>query len=129
MKTLIMGAYGQVGIELIRALSSRIGAHNIVCSDIREPPSHLKVPIHETVNSIDPQAVDAVIKKHQIQVVYCLPALLSATGEINPMVTEQINMRSLYNCLEAAKRKEITRMFWPSSIAAFGPDTPKKTPQ
>ena len=55
--------------------------------------------------------------------------MLSASGEVNPMLTEEINMKSLYNCLEACKKFKVDKLFWPSSIAAFGSDTPKNTPQ
>lgn len=129
MKTLILGAYGQVGQELIMALSKRIGMGNIVCADLKEAPSNLGVQIHETVDATDEKRVESIIRNHNVKQIYCLTALLSATGEVNPMVTEHINMKSLFNCLEAARKFSIDRMFWPSSIAAFGDDTPKITPQ
>lgn len=129
MKVLILGAYGQVGQELFMALSRRIGASNIVCADIKEPPQNLGVEIHEKVNAVSQEDVENVIQKHNVKQIYCLTALLSATGEVNPMLTEQINMKALFNCLEASRKFHLDRMFWPSSIAAFGLDTPKNTPQ
>lgn len=103
MKILILGAYGQVGTELIAALAKRVGINNIVCSDLKEPPKGLGVKIHETVNALDKQRIEEVVLKHNVKQIYCLTALLSATGELNPMVTENINMKSLFNCLEAAR--------------------------
>ena len=129
MKVLLAGAYGQVGQELIRALSLRTPLKNIVCADLRGPPSSLKVEVHETLNVLDRQQLYSLIEKHKIDEVYCLAALLSATGEKDPLKTEQINMTALFNCLEAAREGKIKKIFWPSSIAAFGNNTPKRTPQ
>jgi nucleoside-diphosphate-sugar epimerase len=103
MKILLAGAYGQVGQELIRALSARTGLSNIICADLREPPAHLRVAVHETLNVLDRKQLYQIIEKHQVKQVYCLAALLSATGEKDPLATEQINMASLFNCLEAAR--------------------------
>lgn len=80
MKVLLAGAYGQVGQELIRALSARIGSNNVICADLREPPSNVKVNIHETLNILQKNQLTAVCEKHKITEVYCLAALLSATG-------------------------------------------------
>ncbi len=128
-KILLNGAYGQVGQELIRALSKRIGMQNIVCSDLKEPPSHLGVVHHEHLNALDKPAIEHVIEKYNIDEVYSLAALLSATGEIDPLKTEKINMTGLFNVLELAKEGKIKKLFWPSSIAALGSNTPKKSPQ
>lgn len=81
------------------------------------------------MNSVDTKAVQDVIQQYKVNEVYCLSALLSASGEVNPLNTEQINMKTLYNCLEACRKFKVDKLFWPSSIAAFGPDTPKDTPQ
>lgn len=129
MKILLAGAYGQVGQELIRALSKRYALSNIICADVREPPSNVKVEVHEHLNVLDRTDLEKIIKKHQVKQVYCLAALLSATGEKDPLKTEQINMNSLFNCLELARQGKFERLFWPSSIAAFGSNTPKRTPQ
>jgi threonine 3-dehydrogenase len=87
MKVLLLGAYGQVGQELIKALSARIGMSNLVCADIRPAPSHLKVENHVTLNSMDTAALDKTIENYKIDEIYCLTALLSATGETNPLFT------------------------------------------
>ncbi len=129
MRILVLGAYGQVGQELMRVLPVKYGLDNIVCSDLVEPPKNLQVKHHVTLNALDQTGVENTIRKYNISQIYCLPALLSATGELNPMKTENINMKSLFITLEAAKKFSLDRVFWPSSIAAFGPDTPKVTPQ
>ncbi len=85
--------------------------------------------VHETLNVLDRSQLYQLIEKHQVKQVYCLAALLSATGEKDPLLTEKINMSALFNCLEAAREGKIERLFWPSSIAAFGSNTPKRTPQ
>lgn len=103
MKVLLAGAYGQVGQELIRALSARTALSNIICADLRGPPANVKVAVHEQLDVLDRQQLDRIIEKHQVTHVYCLAALLSATGEKDPLRTEQINMTALFNCLEAAR--------------------------
>jgi nucleoside-diphosphate-sugar epimerase len=70
-----------------------------------------------------------LLGKYQITDVYCLTALLSASGEVNPRRTDELNMGALFNCLEAARNNKIKKLFWPSSIAAFGSNCPKNTPQ
>lgn len=87
MRVALVGAYGQVGQELIRALSKKIGAENLICCDINNPPSHLDIKNHVTLNAVDSQAIDEVVKKYQINQIYCLSALLSASGEVNPLKT------------------------------------------
>ena len=129
MKILLAGAYGQVGQELIRALSQRVPLSSIVCADLREPPSNVKVQVHETLDVLSRKQLYDLIDKHKINQVYCLAALLSATGEKDPLKTQQINMSALFNCLQAAREGKIQKLFWPSSIAAFGNNTPKRTPQ
>ena len=80
MKVLLAGAYGQVGQELIRALSIKIGPENIVCADLRAPPANVKVRIHEQLDILNKDQLYSIIKKHNITDLYCLAALLSATG-------------------------------------------------
>jgi nucleoside-diphosphate-sugar epimerase len=89
----------------------------------------VKVEVHETLDVLSKKQLYELIDKHKINQVYCLAALLSATGEKDPLKTEQINMTALFNCLEAAREGKIQKLFWPSSIAAFGNNTPKRTPQ
>lgn len=79
-RILISGAYGQVGQELIRELSKRVGMEKIVCTDVRPPPEHLGVVHHEHLNALDKPAIEQLVKKYDVGEVYCLAALLSATG-------------------------------------------------
>jgi nucleoside-diphosphate-sugar epimerase len=74
---------------------------------------------------LDGERLNVLLEKYAITDVYCLTALLSATGELNPIRTEKLNMGALFNCLEAAKQNRFKKLFWPSSIAAFGENCPK----
>ena len=75
----------------------------IVCSDLRLPPEHLGVKHHEHLDALDKSAIEQLVTKYDVGEVYCLAALLSATGEINPLKTEKINMTALFNVLELAR--------------------------
>ena len=128
-KVLIIGAAGQIGIELAAALSNIYGAENVVVSDLK-PISALPKNPFEKLDILDKNALFDIIKKHQIKQVYLLAALLSATGEQNPAFAWKLNMDGLFNVLDLAKEKHIHKVYWPSSIAVFGPTTPRiKTPQ
>lgn len=130
-KILITGAAGQIGSELTRALRARFGDANVVVSDIFKPAGGLadSGPF-ELLDVTDAKALDALLGKHQIDTVYHLAALLSATGEKNPQKAWHVNMAGLYNVLEAARARNLVRVFSPSSIAVFGPTTPREmTPQ
>ena len=127
-KILIIGSNGQIGTELLQTLRSKHGNENIIASDIREP----KEPDHyfEQLDVMDKEKLKSIIKKYQIKEVYLLAALLSATAEKNPEFAWELNMESLFNVLNLAKDKVIDKIFWPSSIAVFGPTTPREnTPQ
>lgn len=87
MRVALVGAYGQVGQELIRVLTNKIGADNIICCDLNNPPSHLDIKNHVTLNAVDSKAIDDVVQKYKINQIYCLSALLSASGEVNPLKT------------------------------------------
>lgn len=130
-KTLIIGASGQIGIELTLALRAKYGNDAIIASDIRKPndPIFEEGPF-EVLNVLDKPSLEAVIEKHNISYVYQLAALLSATSEKNPEKAWDLNMNGLFHILDIAKAGKIQRVFWPSSIAAFGPNTPAdNTPQ
>ncbi len=130
-KTLIIGASGQIGIELTLALRELKGKENIIASDIRpaEAPE-LKDGLFEVLNVLDKNELSAVITKHEVTEVYLLAALLSATSEKKPELAWDLNMNGLFNVLNLAKEKKLQKVFWPSSIAVFGPNTPKQnTPQ
>jgi nucleoside-diphosphate-sugar epimerase len=129
--TLIIGASGQIGIELTMALRKKRGNQLVIASDIRPTTdSDLLDGPYEILDVLDKLALEAVIEKHNVGEVYLLAALLSATAEKNPEFAWRLNMEGLFNVLELAKAKKITKVFWPSSIAVFGPSTPRNnTPQ
>lgn len=128
-KILIIGAGGQIGVELAENLSKMYGSSNVVASDIKESPALANNPF-EKLDALDGKALFEIVKKHQITQVYHLAALLSATGEQNPMFAWKLNMESLFHVLDLAKEKHIQQVYWPSSIAVFGPTTPSEnTPQ
>nr|5Z75_A Chain A, Artificial L-threonine 3-dehydrogenase [synthetic construct]5Z75_B Chain B, Artificial L-threonine 3-dehydrogenase [synthetic construct]5Z75_C Chain C, Artificial L-threonine 3-dehydrogenase [synthetic construct]5Z75_D Chain D, Artificial L-threonine 3-dehydrogenase [synthetic construct] len=128
MKILVIGACGQIGTELTVALREIYGNENVVASDIREPNEE-SGPF-EKLDVMDKERLEEIVEKHKITQVYHLAAILSATGEKNPLFAWDLNMNSLLNVLELAREGKIDKIFWPSSIAVFGPTTPKEnTPQ
>ncbi len=129
MKILIIGANGQIGTELAQALALRHGQANIISSDLA-PQGRLPELTHEMLDVTDAAALARVVKRHGIRQIYHLAAALSATGEQHPMWAWDLNMKGLLNVLELARVAKLERVFWPSSIAAFGPSTPAlDTPQ
>ena len=128
-KILIIGANGQIGTELAEALLQRHGRQAVITSDLA---SFGRVPgvAHESLDVTDAGALTAVVERHGITQVYHLAAALSARGEKHPMWAWDLNMKGLLNVLEIARSHKLQRVFWPSSIAAFGPSTPRDgTPQ
>ena len=130
-KTLVIGASGQLGIELIIGLQERFGIESVIASDIkRGGDKQANKSEFILLDATDGDALRKVLKEHEINNVYHLVAMLSAKGEANPVAAWDLNMKSLLNVLECAKDGLIEKVFWPSSIAVFGPDAPKdKTPQ
>jgi len=129
-KILITGACGQLGSELTLELRNRLSNDSVVASDIREPQGELANGPFEKVDVMDKKAMQSVIKKHNITQIYHLAAILSAKGESNPGFAWHLNMESLSNVLELSKELSLDKIYWPSSIAVFGPNTPKnETPQ
>ncbi|MES2560215.1 MAG: NAD-dependent epimerase/dehydratase family protein [Bacteroidota bacterium] len=125
---LIMGANGQIGLELAENLRGIYGENNVIAADIKE----LKNPmgIYEQLDVMDKDRMYEVIKKYKVTQVYLLAALLSATAEQKPKSAWNLNMEGLFNVLDAAKEGIIKKVYWPSSIAVFGPTTPmENTPQ
>ena len=123
-----MGANGQIGLELAENLRGIYGENNVVSADIKE----LKNPmgIYEQLDVMDKDRMYEVIKKYNVTQVYLLAALLSATAEQKPKSAWNLNMEGLFNVLDAAKEGIIKKVYWPSSIAVFGPTTPmENTPQ
>ncbi|MEO5788911.1 MAG: NAD-dependent epimerase/dehydratase family protein [Gelidibacter sp.] len=130
-KILIIGAGGQIGSELTLKLRSIHGDENVIASDINYNNLDLvNSGIFEIVDAQDYGSILLCVEKHQIDTVYLMAAMLSATGEKYPMKAWDLNMNSLFHVLNLAKAKFISKVFWPSSIAVFGPTTPKdNTPQ
>lgn len=127
---LITGALGQIGSELAEKLKTIYGKENVIISDIRDPKDVDYDGIYEVIDVLDSNRIKEVIAKHNVKTVYHLAALLSGTAEKNPMFGWKLNMDTLLTFLELAKDKVIDKIFWPSSIGVFGPDTPKdNTPQ
>jgi nucleoside-diphosphate-sugar epimerase len=128
---LIIGACGQIGTELTLKLREINGENSVIASDIREGSKELmKSGPFEFVNATDYNSIFKIIEKHHINEVYLMAAMLSATGEKFPAKAWELNMNSLLNVLNLAKDGYIKKLFWPSSIAVFGPTTPKEnTPQ
>ncbi len=128
-KILIIGAGGQIGLELTAELSKLYGHQNVVPSDLKAPAVKTENPF-EVLDALDGKALYDIVKKHGITHVYHLAAMLSATGEKNPMFAWKLNMESLFHVLDLGKEKHIKQIYWPSSIAVFGPTTPREnTPQ
>jgi len=128
-KILIIGANGQIGTELAQELALRHGNANVITSDLA-PEGRVPALAHEMLDVTDAAALAAVVKRHAITQIYHLAAALSATGEKHPMWAWDLNMKGLLNVLELARTQKLDRIFWPSSIAAFGPSTPTlDTPQ
>ena len=128
---LIIGATGQIGTELTLALRAKYGNSAVIASDIKmnEDPIFTEGPF-EILSVLDRPRLEEVIEKHNIRQVYQLAALLSATSEKYPEKAWDLNMNGLFHILEIAKAGKLDRVFWPSSIAAFGPNTPAdNTPQ
>jgi nucleoside-diphosphate-sugar epimerase len=128
-KILIIGAGGQIGIELTEALSKLYGPSNVIASDVKNSEAFKNNPF-EKFDVLSKDELFNVVKKHGVKQVYLLAALLSATGEQNPSFAWKLNMEGLFNVLNLAKEKHISKIYWPSSIAVFGPTTPRQnTPQ
>lgn len=129
-KILVTGAGGQLGTELTEALMARFGTAAVVASDINEKAKERFECEFEVLNVLEKDRMEAIIDAHKITQVYHLAAILSAAGEKNPLFTWDLNMKSLLNVLELAKDKNLNKVYWPSSIAVFGPNTPMdNTPQ
>ena len=126
-KILVTGSVGQIGSELVLELRKKHGNENVIATGHRtEPPKELLDGPFEIVDATDKEALKNLIERYNIKEVYHLVGILSAVGEKNPDLAWEVNMESLKNVLDLAKDLKLKRIFWPSSIAAFGPDTPKE---
>jgi len=130
-KILIIGAGGQIGSELTAALRANYGVENVITSDINDNNKEMvNSGPFEVIDARKYDAIRASVEKHNIDTVYLMAALLSATGEKYPLKAWNLNTESLFHVLNLAKEGIIKQIFWPSSIAVFGLSTPKiNTPQ
>lgn len=130
-KILIIGACGQIGSELTLKLREIYGTDNVIASDIRKGEQDVfKTGPFEIVDAMNYEQIESLIDKYKVDEVYLMAALLSATAEKKPAFAWDLNMNSLFHVLNLAKEGKIKKIFWPSSIAVFGPTTPKQnTPQ
>ncbi len=127
---LVIGSNGQIGSELVEKLSEIYGVNRVIASDLKVPEITYHEGPFETIDVLNKIQLFEIVKRHQVTQIYLLAALLSATAEKNPLFAWQLNMEGLFNVLDLAKEKHIQRVYWPSSIAAFGPNTPNvNTPQ
>ena len=125
-KILVIGASGQIGVELTLALRKIYGNNNVVASDLREenPLLHGTGP-YVSMDVMNKEMLHVQIIRQNITQIYLLAAILSATGEKNPNLAWNLNMQGLLNVLDIAREEKIQKVYWPSSIAVFGPTSPK----
>jgi nucleoside-diphosphate-sugar epimerase len=130
-KIMILGACGQIGTELTLRLRKIHGTDQVIACDIKQGNKELmESGPFEIVNALDADELENAISKHEVSELYHLVAMLSATAEQMPLKGWDLNMKSLLIALELAKDKKISKLFWPSSMGAFGPSSPKQnTPQ
>ncbi|WP_111599087.1 NAD-dependent epimerase/dehydratase family protein [Chitinophaga skermanii] len=126
-KILVIGACGQIGVELTLALRKMYGEGNVIASDLREEHELLRgTGPYVSLDVMNKEMLHVLVIRHNITQVYLLAAILSATGEKNPLLAWHINMASLLNVLDIAKEEGLDKVYWPSSIAVFGPNSPKE---
>jgi len=130
-RILVTGATGQIGSELTLELRKEYGKDNVIAAGHKRKPSEsLEAGPFEYVDVTNKENIDKVVRQHDVDTIYHLAAVLSAVGEENPQLAWHINMDGLYNVLEVAREHALTRVFWPSSIAVFGPEASRvNTPQ
>lgn len=126
-KILVIGASGQIGVELTLALRKIYGNANVVASDLREQNPLLEgTGPYVSMDVMNKEMLHVQVIRQNITQIYLLAAILSATGEKNPNLAWSLNMQSLLNVLDIAREEKLTKVYWPSSIAVFGPTSPKR---
>jgi len=126
-RIMVTGAAGQIGSELTLALRQKYGGENVLATDIRtqlDPRLRESGPF-ECVNVVDRETIEQAVRKHRIDTIYHMSAILSASGETRPHLAWNVNLNGTFNVLETAREFRMVRVFCPSSIAAFGPETPR----
>lgn len=126
-KILVIGASGQIGVELTLALRKIYGNSNVIASDMREENELLKgTGPYVSMDVMNKEMLHVQVIRQNITQIYLLAAILSATGEKNPNLAWNLNMQGLLNVLDIAREEKLTKVYWPSSIAVFGPTSPKQ---
>ena len=126
-KILVIGASGQIGVELTLALRKIYGASNVIASDLREENPLLKgTGPYVTMDVMNKELLHLQVNRQNVTQIYLLAAILSATGEKNPNLAWNLNMQGLLNILDIAREQNLKKVYWPSSIAVFGPTSPKQ---
>jgi nucleoside-diphosphate-sugar epimerase len=126
-KILVIGASGQIGVELTLALRKKYGNSNVVASDLREENPLLKgTGPYVSLDVMNKEMLHVQVIRQNITQIYLLAAILSATGEKNPNLAWHLNMQGLLNVLDIAREENLHQVYWPSSIAVFGPTSPKQ---
>lgn len=127
-KILVIGASGQIGVELTLALRKLYGNNNVIASDLREENDLLKgTGPYVSLDVMNKEMLHVQVIRQNITQIYLLAAILSATGEKNPNLAWHLNMQSLLNVLDIAREEGLKKVYWPSSIAVFGPTSPKES--
>lgn len=125
-KILVIGASGQIGVELTMALRKIYGNQNVIASDLREQNPLLEgTGPYVSLDVMNKEMLHVQVIRQNITQIYLLAAILSATGEKNPSLAWHLNMQGLLNVLDIAREEKIKKVFWPSSIAVFGPTSPR----
>ncbi len=125
-KILVIGASGQIGVELTMALRRIYGNANVIASDLREPnPLLIGTGPYVSLDVMNKEMLHVQVIRQNITQIYILAAILSATGEKNPNLAWNLNMQGLLNVLDIAREEKLNKVYWPSSIAVFGPTSPK----
>jgi nucleoside-diphosphate-sugar epimerase len=126
-KILVIGASGQIGVELTLALRKIYGGANVVAADLREENELLKGSgPYVSLDIMNKEMLHVLVLRQNITQIYLLAAILSATGEKNPNLAWHLNMQGLLNVLDIAREENLHKVYWPSSIAVFGPTSPRQ---
>ena len=129
-RVLVTGAAGQIGSELVVALKKRYGDGNVIPTDKAATRAQAAAGVLEPLDVMHLSSVERAVKAHRVDTIYHLAAILSAVGEANPDLAWDVNMGGLKNVLDVSARYKVERVFWPSSIGVFGPDSQKvRAPQ